>query len=144
MGSWGYGNFENDGAADFIIQVEEEGITKIYQSILFVTELPESEFLEADECQQALAAIEYIAAAKGNPSATFPAEARKWLKEKYHADILDADPSDPHKAHFDLTEISLNAIERIKTNSELQELWEEGGQASEWNQELEDLKKRVS
>ena len=144
MGTWGYKHFENDDAADFVQQLEEEGIIKIYEAILYVSGLPETEYLEAPECQQALAAMEYVAAAKGNPSPDFPEEARKWMKEKNVEDILEGETKAGYLSHVDITEVSLKAIERIETNSELQELWEETGGKEASGRELADLKKRIS
>ena len=144
MGAWGYHHFENDGAADFVIQLQEEGITKIYEAILRVVELPESEYVDLDDAQQALAAIEFVAAARGNASKDFPEESKRWMKEKYLADILEPDPDEAHKAYFNITEISQQAIERIRSNSELKELWEETENADAWKQELDELKERIT
>lgn len=143
MGTWGQKHFENDDAADFVAVLEEEGITKIYEVILFVSGLPETEYLEAPECQQALVAIEYLAAAKGNPSSDFPKSAKIWIKEKNLADILEGDTKEGHRPYLDITDISIKAIERIRTNSELQELWEESENAEAYKSELDNLKKRI-
>ncbi|MCE3278101.1 MAG: hypothetical protein K0S44_292 [Bacteroidetes bacterium] len=139
MGAWGINNFDNDGAMDFSSDVVEGDRSFIKDAILKVTNTGDDDYLEAPDCENALAAIEFIAAQKGKPSPDFPEEAQAWIKNN---DLLNF-TSGLFRKRIDITGISLQAIERIGSNSELQELWEEGDEYEDWLKVLEDLKNRI-
>ena len=42
-----------------------------------------------------------------------------------------------------LVETALRALARVRSNSELKELWDESGDAAEWNEALSDLESRL-
>jgi hypothetical protein len=140
MGAWGINNFDNDGAMDFSADVVEGNRSLIKDAILKVTNLSDDDYLESPECEEALAAIEFIAAQKGNPSPDFPEEALEWIKKN---DVLHFSSGLVFKKQIDITALSLHAIERIGSNSELQELWEESDEYKDWLKVLEDLKNRI-
>ncbi|MBO9566619.1 MAG: DUF4259 domain-containing protein [Niastella sp.] len=134
MGTWGHRNFENDNALDFIEEVEERGIERIEEAIKVVANYPEEEFLNADDSVAALAAIEYVAAAKGKQSEDFPEDAEDWLQKNGAGSL----PS------YDKTTIT-KVIDRVRNNSGLRDLWqEEGNEPAEWLAVLSDLENRVS
>jgi len=133
MGAWGHRNFENDEALDFVWEINEGGVRTIREAINKVINKPASEQLESPECTEALAAIEYVAAAKGNPSEDFPEESEIWLEKNGGKELLSIDGS-----------ILLKAIERIKSSSELRELWDESDDAKEWYNILSGLEQRLS
>lgn len=139
MGAWGINNFDNDTALDFSSDVVEGDKSLIKDAILKVTKLSDDEYLEAPDCEEALTAIEFIAAQKGKPSSDFPEEAKTWIKNN---DLLNF-TSGLFKKRIDITDLSLKAIERIVSNSELQELWEESDEYESWLKVLEDLKTRI-
>lgn len=134
MGAWGKLNFENDNALDFVWDVEEKGIEQIIAAIERINSREEDNFLDSDLCEEALAAIEYIAAAKGHKAEDFPEDAEEWLKA--------------HKASLltvrGIIAKSQQAIDRIKHNSELKELWEEVDDYEAWIKVLDDLNTRIS
>lgn len=133
MGTWGHRNFENDTALDFVNEVEDEGFDRIQHAIKLVAEHPEEEHLDADESVAALAAIEFIAAAKGNQSEDFPESAEDWLQKAGNGPLLGQD-----------TAQLARVIERVRSNSELRDLWQdEGGEPTEWLAVLSDLEKRL-
>lgn len=134
MGAWGHTNYANDAAHDFAMDVTEQGIEKIKTAIYNVTSCAEDEELDADECCEALAAIEFIAAAKGKMAEDFPENAEDWLAGKDLSEITSPDAiSDSQKA-----------IARIKSNSELKELWQESDDFNDWVKSVDDLEKRIS
>jgi hypothetical protein len=133
MGAWGHRNFENDEALDFVWEINESGVQTIREAITKVVNKPASEQLESPECTEALAAIEYVAAAKGNPSEDFPEESEIWLEKNGGKELLSIDSS-----------LLLKAIERIKSSSELRELWDESEDAKEWYNILSGLEQRLS
>lgn len=133
MGAWGHRNFENDEALDFVWEINEGGVQTIREAINKVVNKPASEQLESPECTEALAAIEYVAAAKGNPSEDFPEESEIWLEKHGGKELLSIDSS-----------LLLQAIERIKSSSELRELWDESEDSKEWYEILSGLEQRLS
>ena len=134
MGAWGYANFENDTALDFVWEIEESGVSTIIHAIKKINTVAETEQLDADECTEALAAIEYIATAKGNMSEDFPESAEEWMAKYKGTELTDAG----------LVAESHKAIDRIKSNSALKELWAETEDGESWLKVLEGLKSRIS
>lgn len=134
MGSWGYTNFDNDTAQDFVADVEEEGIDRIVSAIEVIKTIEEDAYLDSDLCAEALAAMEYIATAKDRMAEDFPEDAEDWVKA--------------HKAQLliirGIVAKCQQAIDRIKNNSELKDLWEETEDFDNWNKVLDDLNTRIS
>lgn len=134
MGTWGHRNFENDSALDFVAEVEERGFDRIEEAIKVVANYPEEDYLQVDDSVAALAAIEYIAAAKGKQSEDFPEDAEDWLEKAGPGTLLSQDGA-----------VISKAIERVRDNSELRDLWQEDGvEPQAWLAVLNDLQKRVS
>jgi hypothetical protein len=134
MGAWGHLNFENDTALDFVWELEEKGIERIKIAIEAVNSREEDAFLDSDLCSEALAAIEFIAAAKGRAPEDFPEDGSAWLQAN-KAGILEN--------HYLIAKSKL-AIDRIQHNSELKDLWEETEDLEEWTKVLEGLNARIS
>ena len=135
MGAWGHLNFENDTALDLVYEIEEKGVDRIKNAIEAVNSREEDSFLDSDLCSEALAAIEYIAAAKDKGSEDFPEDAEEWLTPANKESLL---------AIRNLIPKSKQAIDRIQHNSELKDLWEETEDFNEWTKALEDLATRIS
>jgi hypothetical protein len=131
MGAWGNMNFDNDNAMDFLEDVQEQGKGLLASKIATVAEITETDYLEAPTAAECLAAIEYFAAEKGKPAEDFPEEASEWLSVNQPLPLVQ-------------TSAMLKVLNRIKTRSELQELWEEAGELKEWQMVVDDLEKRVS
>ncbi len=67
MGAWGNGSFENDDAADFLTEVTEgEDFAPVRE--IFATVVNSTEYLEAPDASQAIAAAEIVAASCGRPT----------------------------------------------------------------------------
>lgn len=134
MGSWGHTNFDNDTAQDFVAAVDEEGVDRIISAIEVIKTIEEDAYLDSDLCTEALAAIEYIATAKDRMAEDFPEDAEDWVTA--------------HKAELltirGIVAKSQQAIDRIKNNSELKDLWEETEHFENWNKVLVDLDTRIS
>ena len=112
MGAWGIKNFENDGAADFVADVLSGNKLIIVNTIEKILEISKGDYLDACDCEEALAAVEFVAAAKGNPSTDISPEALNWVKSN---DLL-------HFKDFDLVASSKKVIDRILSYSEIKEL----------------------
>jgi Domain of unknown function (DUF4259) len=124
MGAWGTGSFENDDAAGFVVRLEDEGKAAIHVALENVIGRSGGDYLEAPEASSAVAASEVVAAARDGDVSRLPETAQDWLAR--HADGL-ATPS--------LLALAHGAVQRVFTQSELKDLWEEGdadAQAEEW------------
>jgi hypothetical protein len=130
MGAWGAGSFDNDDAADFLNDLSTKEVSDIKQILLGIEK--QTGYIEAPECSVAIAAAEVVAAAKGAPPSEAPSELMEWIKERKPAVTPD------------LVSSALGAVGRIKADSELKELWEEGGQLQDWHSHIENLVERLA
>jgi hypothetical protein len=133
LGAWGECNFENDDALDWVYELEESNDLSLVAKALEVVEKFDSEnYLELAECARALAATEVLAALLGKPSRDLTIEGKQWVTDHYN---LHPGPNIP---------IALASIERIRSDSEMKELWDETNNPSIWYRVLDDLKSRLS
>jgi len=125
MGAWGIGNFENDDACDWVFDLEKSKDKNIlYKALNSVLE--NSEYIEAPECCEALAAAEVIYSGLSSDHSGVNEEVIKWLNKKpglFKKPIV-FEASDAKK--------SIETINKILSSSELKELWEESEHFEEW------------
>jgi hypothetical protein len=133
MGAWGHQNFENDSAMDFVGDfIESPTVDAIKDAISFVIDAGvEEEYIEVDESSSALVAAEIVAAALGQTASDMPEE----LQAAIHKIGLIVDDK--------LVKKSRKAVKQVLRESELQELWQEGGEPNEWQQVQVELLKRL-
>lgn len=132
MGTWGYSSFENDAAGDWKdTLLDSEDGAPIVRALRAVTDLPLDEYLEVDEAQSAVAAAEIIACLKAARPSNLPPDVEEWLDS--HASIKTEE----------LAPLALGALDRVKTDSELKELWDESDESGEWHNALADLEARL-
>jgi hypothetical protein len=129
MGAWGTGSFDNDGARDWVGELEDGGITAIESAL---DDAIRSSDLFAPTDVEAIAAAEVVAAAIGRP---LPG-----LSEDIAALVAHVAPSvtPEHTAR------ARTAVERVLNASELAELWEETDDADTWRGLVEDLIERLT
>ena len=133
MGAWGVGPFENDDGGDWLFELEESPDGgAILSALQEVTEKDKEEELEAGEATNAIAAAEIVAALHGFPLADLPDNAREWTDAHEELDVSDWIP------------VALAAIERVRKNSELKELWDDSKDSKKWQATLNDLVKRLN
>ncbi len=113
MGAWGFGNFENDDAMDFVGDLETTTGTGHLSNVLSLIHDERSEYVEAPIASAALAADEVVAALRGHPDPAHPEEVTRWVAQQTGSDE-------------DLALDAVRAVERIAENCELRELVEEG------------------
>ncbi len=132
MGVWDVGAFDNDDALDWLGDLLEHDDPNMIADVLnTVVRLGEDdEPLEDDLCNEALAAIELVAALKGSPAPDLPQEVQEWVNHQ----------SPPTPA---LVSLALEALELIRNYSELKEAWEETEYADDWYATLDDLEARL-
>jgi len=127
MGAWGIGEFENDNALDFVNDVTDgAGLKRIETAIDSVVNA-RSEYLEAPEAEEGLAAAAILVRLK-NPTVnqqSTPLELSAWL-------------SKAEKPTAELTEKARQAVSRVLTApSELLELWSESDEFEAWKASVE-------
>lgn len=141
MAAWGYGNFENDAASDYVWDVKESdaGVSKVVSTITGFTHTHPTE----DRAEEVLAAIEYLAAAKGNPCEDITADAAAFVSEHLlqFKQYLVPGFSDPG---LDLIDLSLKSICKVREDSELANIWKQDeDDIGPWHAVLSDLEKRI-
>jgi hypothetical protein len=131
MGAWGIKNFENDDALDWILELEQAEDGSVLEETLKVVTEHGEEYLEAPEACRALAAAEVVAALNHAGPPDLPDEVQQWVSHHRLGNPM-------------LTQLALSAIQRIKTNSELKELWDESASAPEWYEVVSNLETRLN
>jgi hypothetical protein len=130
MGAWGNGNFDNDTAADYAADFQEDpNETTLLETLKAVAE---EGYPEADESSEALAAAEIIAAALGKAVRGFP--------EDLLLSAQNLQLTNPEAAQ----RLARRAIKVILKKSELKELWEESDEYASWVAVQEGLLERLA
>lgn len=130
MGAWGVRNFENDDALDWVSELEQAKDSSVIQETLQSVAERGDEYLEAPEACVAIAAAEVVAALNNSISPDLPDKVTQWVNQHRHGSSS-------------LTQLALKAVQRIKTNSELKELWDESDSAAEWHEVINNLETRL-
>jgi hypothetical protein len=134
MGAWGLKNFENDGAVDFVEDVLKGNKLIIANTIEKILEISNHDYLDMPDCEHALAAVEFVAAAKGKPSADMSEEAINWVKQNDLLSFTD----------FDIIASAKNVIHHVLDGSEMKERRKELGELKDWEKVIDDLTTRIS
>jgi hypothetical protein len=128
MGAWGSGSFENDDAADWLTQLEAiapDDLTRIFDKAV-----DDTAYFEAPAASVVVAAAEVVAALNGSPVKGIPPEIVKWTTSRK--------PPTP-----ELKALALRALDRVRKNSELKDLWLEADGLNDWTVAIQDLQTRV-
>lgn len=128
MGAWGTGAFDNDDAADWVYQLDSDGIDAVDAAL--------GDAFEADDLAQpldtnAIAAAEVVAAALGRPAADLPASVAilvTGLGSRVTPELID---------------MARTVAVRVLASSEIGELWDESDDGPAWRASVEDLIRRL-
>lgn len=131
MGVWGAKSFENDDALDWVCELSDATDAEPIRDALNVIVECGEEYLELSECSAAVAAAEVVAALKGFPDLNPPEEVTEWMQRHKPT----ASPA--------LIALALKALEKILSDSELKDLWDESESAAEWYDAMSDLSRRL-
>jgi tetratricopeptide (TPR) repeat protein len=132
MGDWDVGAFDNDTAKEWLIELMAgESTSAILRAIVNVAKLPPTDYLQAPECEVAVAAAELVVAARGKPSSHLPADAANWISKRKFV------------AGKEVVAMALKVLRRIEENSELKEVWADTDSAGDWRRSISDLKHRL-
>ncbi|HKM46772.1 MAG TPA: DUF4259 domain-containing protein [Terriglobales bacterium] len=134
MPGWGTGSFENEDAQSFLGRLHSLGIDDL-KAILSRAADGEN-YLEAPESSTAVAAAEVVAAlvaaAKDETaSSATPRQIFDWISKNKSG------------VPPDLAELARRAVDRVRTNSELKDLWLEAEGLNDWSAALRDLEARL-
>ena len=133
MGAWSEDTFGNDTACDWIsLFLKKPGLGVVREKINAV--LSSGDYLHCSEACECLAAIEVIARLQEN-----------WgIRDSYSEDLDQWVEANPSTVPDDLMRAAEAAIERILApQSELSELWDDGGRSEKWHEAVDDLRERI-
>ncbi|MFZ0041930.1 MAG: DUF4259 domain-containing protein [Solirubrobacteraceae bacterium] len=131
MGSWGVASFENDAAADWFLLVEEATDPGAVMASAIDDALSDADDLDEDVSCEAIAAAELCACCAGQPPDRLPDNVDGWVRDN------------PHGMHADEVELALQAVIRVREESELRDQWQRTGDSSQWLAEVNDLLARL-
>jgi len=129
VGAWGTGSFENDDAADWVSTVGTDAPTALTQ--IFAEAADHPGYLEAPQASVAVAAAEVVAALSGSPAAGVPTTILEWAKKN------------PQASTPELKALAVRALERVRRNSEVKDLWMEADGLNDWTAAIQDLQTRI-
>ena len=128
MVGWGTGSFENEEAQNWLKKLQGMSADDLRQ---ILSAADQAEYAQASEASIMIAAAEVIAAQNGSPPQPLPREIEEWLTHV---------PAAPEG----LSELARNTVNRVRTNSELKDLWLEADGLNEWSSSLRDLEQRLA
>ena len=134
MGAWGNGTFENDTACDFAATVAEGNGLVVLEEALDRVLASETNYLEAPDAEEGLAAADIVARLNGSSGAqtSYTAAIDAWVERS---------KSTPSQA---LIEKARRSITRILTQpSELLELWQDSADFEAWKRSVEEVSRRL-
>jgi Domain of unknown function (DUF4259) len=129
--AWGAGIFQDDMATDFSAQiVESDGLTVLRRT--FDDAARARGHLLYEPAVRTLIAAEVLAALGGRPTRVLPPELQDWISGRQGEAIPEA-----------LWPLSRLAVERVKDDSEISELWARSDAFARWIDKVEDLLGRL-
>ena len=131
MDEWGTASFENDPAGNWFLLVEEAVDPGLVIASALDSAVGESEYLGLDESCEAIAAAELSASCAGHASARLPDNVRYWVE------------THPHQPHDSEIEQAAQAVQRVRTESELRDYWDRRVDRDTWLREVDDLITRL-
>jgi hypothetical protein len=131
--AWGTATFENDPASDWFLLVEEAVDPGAVIASALDAALGDADYLGLDAACEAIAAAELSASCAGQAPDRLPDHVRRWV---------DGHPHRPHDSEVDQ---AILAVQRVRAESELRELWDEDvdGRAERWLGEIDGLIARL-
>jgi len=137
MPGWGTGSFENEDAESFLGELKSFRIEDLRPSLARAAD--QEDYIEARESSVAIAAAEVIAALiaaeENGESSPAPRQISDWIGQNKGAGAVDLP---------EFRDLAQRAVERVRTSSELKDLWLEAEGLNEWSAALRDLERRLS
>jgi len=123
------GSFENDDAADWVAGLDQIAPADLMQILVHAADDPA--YLEAPAASVAVAAGEVVAALHGSAAAGVPARIGEWAKNH------------PQALTPEFKEVAIRALDRVRKNSELKDLWMEADGLNDWIAAVRELQTRL-
>ena len=130
MGAWGTGSFENDDAADWVASLGSIAPDELTRILVQAADDPA--YLEAPAASAAVAAGEVVAAMNGSAAEGAPPAIVDWAKKH------------PQALTPKLRAVAIRALDRVRRNSELKDLWLEADGLNDWIAAMKDLQGRLA
>lgn len=130
MGASGYLAFENDAAADWLAELEDANDTSILVDAFDAVLDPGEDYMEMPEASTAIAAAEVVAALLGRAAMSL-------------TEVIMDGVKGQSEVHPTVVEKARSAVNRVLDNSELQEVWGNSDNYSNWKMNVEDLLSRL-
>ena len=136
MPGWGTGSFENEDAQSFLGELKSLRIEDLQPALARAAD--QEDYIEARESSVAIAAAEVIAALiaaeENRESSPEPRQISDWVGQNKGAGAADLP---------EFRDLARRAVERVRANSELKDLWLEAEGLNEWSATLRDLERRL-
>jgi hypothetical protein len=129
MPGWGTGSFENEDAQNFLAGLNSKEPEVLKQ--IFVGAVDGNDYLNSSESSDVVVAAEIVATANGKPPQAVPPQIVEWIGK------IEGSPSS------EMNEMARCAVEKVRANSELKDLWLEAEGLNEWSATLRDLERRL-
>ena len=129
LAGWGTGSFENDDAAAWVANLKMLAPGELTKILLHAADDPD--YLEAPAARVAVAAAEVVAALNGSPPESAPSPFSEWTRQN------------PQALTPELKAVAIRALDRVRRNSELKDLWLEADGLNDWTVAVRDLQARL-
>lgn len=121
MGAWGIGTFDNDGACDWVYDLEETTDLSLLESTL----APDNPDPEGDLI---LAAAEVVYALHKTPRNTLPEDVQGWIEKHRDLDVTHLLPK------------AVAAIDQVlNEDCDLYDCWKEADDFAVWEKDVKEL-----
>lgn len=129
MPGWGTGSFENEEAQNFLAKLNSLGIDDLSP---ILARAADHNYADASQSTVAIVVAEIVATARGNPPHAVPNQITEWIAK------IEGSPSSQ------MSDLARRAVEKVRSNSELKDLWLEAEGLNEWSVVLRDLEERLT
>ncbi len=132
MGAWEVNVFKNDSALDWLeefVQFPERSTIDV-----ILDEILEEDYVDSWAAEEALAAVEVVAIARG--------KSKEKLKQLEKVDFTELNREIDTKLIAKCTEV-LDRIVKKNDQNEIYELWEDTDTLAKWLDLIKDMKKRI-
>ncbi len=133
MPGWGPNSFENEDAQNFLAALSTKQPTDLQQ--ILSEAASHNDYLPATEASIAIATAEVVAIANGKPPQTIPREIENQIQDWIGK--IEGAPSP------EMLELARRAVNKVRLNSELKDLWLEADGLNDWSASLRDLEERL-
>jgi hypothetical protein len=131
VGSWGVGSFENDAAAEWFLHVEEAVDPGAVMATAIDDVLSAAEEPDLNLSCEAVAAAELLACCAGQLPVLLPDNVKGWVE------------ANGHGPHAEEVARAVDAVDRVRQESALRDLWEPDDEYPRWLADLDDLLSRL-